>query len=161
MMSKKAGYDRKFLARAINLAVEGIKKGGGPFGAMITKEGRVLSEAYNEVVFTVDPTAHAEILAIRKACEIKGTHDLSDCTIYTSCEPCPMCLGAIYWAGIKNVVYGADRYDAAKAGFRDESLYLEFQKSSVARKVKLKRITGLNEDEPFRIWENFEHKTPY
>src|SRR5450759_1011222 len=124
--------DKLFLLRAINIAAAGIKNGGGPFGAVITKEGKIISEAINNVVLTNDPTAHAEILAIRKAASVLKSHDLNKCTLYTSCEPCPMCLGAIYWAGIKKVVYACDRIDAERAGFSDNFIYEEISLDPVS-----------------------------
>src|SRR4030042_2720843 len=117
--------DRTFLKRAVEIAGNGIKDGGGPFGAVITKDGRVITEATKAVVLSHDPTAHAEIVAIRKASAVLKTHDLSGCVIYTSCEPCPMCLGAVYWSGIKKVVYDSDRLDAEAAGFNDKFIYDE------------------------------------
>ena len=108
--------DKIFLRKAIELASEGIYSGGGPFGAIIVKDGKIISGAYNRVVLNNDPTAHAEILAIREASSALKNHDLNECTLYTSCEPCPMCLGAIYWSGIKKVVYSCDRSDAESAG---------------------------------------------
>ena len=110
--------DRKFLELAIKTAGENMEDGGGPFGAIITKGENILARAGNRVVPAHDPTAHAEVMAIRMAAEKLGTHDLADCTIYASCEPCPMCLGAIYWAGLRRLVYASDRYSAASAGFR-------------------------------------------
>ena len=112
--------DKLFLLRAIEIAGKGIDKGGGPFGAVISNDGIIIAEAYNSVVLNNDPTAHAEILAIRKASATLKSHNLGECTLYSSCEPCPMCLGAIYWAGIKKVVYACDRVDAESAGFSDK-----------------------------------------
>jgi len=110
---------------ALDEAKKGVELGdGGPFGAVIVdKEGNIISSAHNMVLGKNDPTAHAEVTAIRKACEIKHTHDLSDCTIYSSCEPCPMCLSAIIWSNIKTVYYSSTRKDAAKIGFRDDAIY--------------------------------------
>lgn len=113
----------------IKLALEEAKKGvalndGGPFGAVIVdKDGKIISSAHNMVLRKNDPTAHAEVMAIRKACEIKNTYDLSDCTIYSSCEPCPMCLSAIIWSNIKTIYYSSTRKDAANIGFRDDAIY--------------------------------------
>lgn len=118
-------FDQKMLAMALEEARAGSQSGeGGPFGAVITDEGgRVLSAAHNQVLAGHDPTAHAEIQAIRQAAASLGSHDLTGCTLYTSCEPCPMCLAAIIWAGIRRVVYGCTREDAATIGFRDEAIY--------------------------------------
>lgn len=118
--------DIKFLKQAIELAKK--KSGGGdygPFGAVVVMDGQIVGDGYNKVVPSHDPTAHAEVVAIRNACESLGTHDLSKCVLYASCEPCPMCLAATYWARIKRVVYAASRKDAAGAGFDDDFLYKE------------------------------------
>ena len=115
-----------FLQRAIALADEKSASGDcGPFGAVVVKDGEIISEGWNQVVSSHDPTAHAEVMAIRNACAKLNTHDLSGCTLYASCEPCPMCLAAIYWARIKRVIYAASRNDAAAIGFDDEFLYHE------------------------------------
>ncbi|MCA1756386.1 MAG: nucleoside deaminase [Bacteroidales bacterium] len=118
--------DKKFMERAIELAGKGMaSNAGGPFGAVVVKDGVIISEASNRVTSDNDPTAHAEVLAIREACRKLGTYTLEGCTIYTSCEPCPMCLGAIYWARPVAVVYACDRTDAADAGFDDRFIYDE------------------------------------
>ena len=161
MKKKKKKSDRELLLRAVEIAVEGIHKGGGPFGAVVARDGEIISEAFNEVVNSADPTAHAEILAIRKACEQIRSHTLIDCTLYTSCEPCPMCLGAIYWAGIKNVIYAANRIDAEKAGFSDKFIYEEMLKDAVKRKVRFRKIEDINGKEAFRVWISYENKIPY
>ncbi|MGI6322548.1 MAG: nucleoside deaminase [Bacteroidales bacterium] len=153
--------DRRFINRAIEIAVEGIDKGNGPFGAVIAKNGRIISEAVNSVVHLNDPTAHAEILAIRKASEILSTYDLSDCTLYTSCEPCPMCLGAVYWSGIKKVVYSNDRTDAELAGFSDKMIYDELALEPGKRKISFIRLEDSAGEEIFRKWDEYEGKTPY
>jgi guanine deaminase len=153
--------DSELLKRAVELAMKGIEKGGGPFGAVITFNGKIISEAYNEVVYTGDPTAHAEILAIRKASEAIGSHILDNCTLYASCEPCPMCLGAIYWSGIHEVIYAADRIDAEKAGFGDKLFYEEIQKDPQNRTIRFKRIKGVSGKEPFVKWDNYEGKVRY
>jgi guanine deaminase len=149
------------LRRAIALAKKSIKDGGGPFGAVIAREGEIISEANNIVVISHDPTAHAEILAIRKASAALKTHSLSDCVIYCSCEPCPMCLGAIYWSGIGKVVYSADRKDAASAGFNDSHIYDEIILNPSDRKVAFVRITDSGGKEVFKEWDEYEGKTPY
>jgi guanine deaminase len=158
---EKINDDKDLLMRAVAIAIGGIGKGGGPFGALVTKNGEIIAEAYNKVVFSGDPTAHAEILAIRKASEVTGSHDLSDCTIYASCEPCPMCLGAIYWAGIKRVFFASGRSDAAKAGFGDELFYEEIMKSPDKRKISFIRIGEVDGSEVFKIWDLFENKISY
>ncbi len=117
-------FDESFLRRAIELADTHMRSGhGGPFGAVVVRDGRVVGEGWNRVTSVNDPTAHAEVVAIRAACAALGTFSLADCTLYASCEPCPMCLGAIHWARIGTVYYAADRHDAAAVGFDDEALY--------------------------------------
>jgi tRNA(Arg) A34 adenosine deaminase TadA len=153
--------DRALLQRAIKIAGDGIKVGGGPFGAVITKNGKVISESNNMVVLSHDPTAHAEVLAIREAASALKSHDLSDCTIYTSCEPCPMCLGAIYWSGIKRVVYASDRHAAAESGFSDKFIYNEIILDPSERKVIFEHIPDAGGEEVFRKWDEFEGKIPY
>jgi tRNA(Arg) A34 adenosine deaminase TadA len=114
-----------------------------------------------QVVLDSDPTAHAEILAIRKAASVLNTHDLNGCVLYASCEPCPMCLGAIYWAGIKKVVYSASRHDAASAGFNDEFIYNEIDLNPSERKVTFIRVSDPEAGEVFRKWENFDDRIKY
>jgi guanine deaminase len=157
----KKKNDKELLIRALEIAIDGITRGGGPFGAVITKDGEIISEAYNEVVFTSDPTAHAEILAIRKASESLGSHDLSDCTLFASCEPCPMCLGAIYWSGIKKVFYASDRKDAAAAGFGDDIFYKDLKKAPEKRMISFRQISEIDGREVFKIWEEYEKKISY
>jgi guanine deaminase len=114
------------MRRAIALSLEMMRTGkGGPFGAVIARDGTIIAEGFNQVTSTNDPTAHAEVVAIRRACRALDTFDLSGCDIFTSCEPCPMCLGAIYWARLARVYYANDRHDAAAIGFRDDFLYRE------------------------------------
>ena len=153
--------EKTFLLRAIEIAVNGIKDGGGPFGAVISKDNKVISEAINRVVLTNDPTAHAEILAIREAAKVLKSYDLGDCTLYTSCEPCPMCLGAIYWSRIKRVVYACDRNDAADAGFSDNLIYKEIMLDPAKRQVAFLRMDDAGGKEVFRKWDELENKIPY
>ena len=153
--------DKFFLSRAIEVAGDGIKKGGGPFGAVISKDNEIISEAYNSVSLTNDPTAHAEILAIRKAALLLKSFDLSDCSLYSTCEPCPMCLGAIYWAGIKKVVYASDRRDAERAGFSDNQIYKELQLDPSERKVVFLQLTDSGGTEIFRKWDELDDKVIY
>lgn len=161
MKRKIKEADRIFLQAAISLAADGIGKGGGPFGAVVTRKGKVISGAYNEVVYSSDPTAHAEILAIRKAAEILGTHDLSGCSLYASCEPCPMCLGAVYWSGIREVFFASDRKDASDAGFRDEEFHKDMERRPDERIISLTRISEIDGTIIFRLWENHENKITY
>lgn len=155
------GTDKTFLHRAIEIAAEGITKGGGPFGAVITKDGKKISESFNKVVLTTDPTAHAEVIAIRAAASVLKSHDLSGCILYSSCEPCPMCLGAIYWAGIKKVVYACDRTDAEGAGFSDKLIYDEILLDPSERKISFLHLTETGGKEIFRKWDELENKVPY
>jgi guanine deaminase len=153
--------DKIFLRRAIEVASDGISSGGGPFGAVIVKEGKVISEAYNRVVLNNDPTAHAEILAIREASSVLKTHELNECTLYSSCEPCPMCLGAIYWSGIKSVLYACDRTDAEDAGFSDKLIYNEIMLDPSKRKISFRRLNECGGKEVFKKWDQLENKIPY
>lgn len=158
-MKKDHNY---FLKRAIELAEEGMDKGqGGPFGAVIVKDGEIIAEANNKVTSHKDPTAHAEVVAIRKACEKLQDFQLKDCILYTSCEPCPMCLGAIYWARPKQVFYALNRQDAAKIGFDDQFVYDEIALDMEERKipfVNMMREEGLP---VFEKWDRKENRIDY
>ncbi|MBM3761724.1 MAG: nucleoside deaminase [Acidobacteria bacterium] len=130
--------ENQFLKRAIELAIENVKtRNGGPFGAVVVRDGEIVAEGVNLVTTSLDPTAHAEVVAIRRACQHLQCFELKGCEIYTSCEPCPMCLAAIYWARAERVVFGAGRKDAAEAGFDDEFLYKEIQLEPGARSLPL------------------------
>jgi tRNA(Arg) A34 adenosine deaminase TadA len=153
--------DRIILRKAIEIAADGIEKGGGPFGAVISKEGIVIAASNNKVILNIDPTAHAEILAIREAARILRTHDLSSCVLYTSCEPCPMCLGAIYWSGIKRVVYASGRQDATMAGFNDELIYNEISLEPSKRQVTFLHVKDTEAKDVFRRWEKYDGKITY
>jgi guanine deaminase len=155
------GNDKLFLLRSIEIASKGIEDGGGPFGAVIVKDDKIISEAFNRVVLNNDPTAHAEILAIRQASSVLHSHELNECTLYSSCEPCPMCLGAIYWSGIKKVVYSCDRTDAETAGFSDKLIYNEIMLDPSIRKISFIRLTDLGGKEVFRKWDALETKIAY
>lgn len=150
-----------FLKRAVEIAGKGIKKGGGPFGAVIVRNGRIISEAINRVVLSHDPTAHAEILAIQKASVILKSHNLSECVIFASCEPCPMCLGAIYWAGIKKIVYASDRHDAEASGFNDNLIYNEISMEPSERMVQFIHLPEAGGEDVFRIWNKTENRVLY
>ena len=152
---------QEFMRRAIQLSLESVKHGGGPFGAVIVKEGKIIAEAANRVTLDNDPTAHAEVNAIRQAARSLGRFDLSGCDIYTSCEPCPMCLGAIYWAHLDHIYYGCNRRDAADAGFDDEFIYQEL---SLAPAERQKMMEALLPDESlaaFRMWKEKKDKRRY
>jgi tRNA(Arg) A34 adenosine deaminase TadA len=131
-----AENDKKFLLEAIALANMGVEKGaGGPFGCVIVKEGAIVGKGYNQVTSTNDPTAHAEVVAIREACANLGAWQLTGCDLYTSCEPCPMCLGAIYWARPRRVIYACTRHEASDAGFDDAVIYEEINIPADKRKI--------------------------
>ena len=150
-----------YMRLAIEKSLESIDNGGGPFGAVIVKDGEVVAAASNSVTTDNDPTAHAEVNAIRMACKKLGTFDLSGCEIYASCEPCPMCLAAIYWARIDKLYYANTKADADKIGFSDNFIYEEFAKPESQRSIK---ITAMMRDEAiaaFKKWENKEDKTEY
>jgi tRNA(Arg) A34 adenosine deaminase TadA len=151
----------QYLELAILLAEEGINKGHGPFGAVIVKNDEIIAKAANSVTLKNDPTAHAEVLAIREAALSLGTPNLEGCEIYTSCEPCPMCLGAIYWAGIKKVIYAADRVDAADAGFNDKFIYDEISLDPIDRKVEFLKVNHPKARTLLETWKKFEGKIPY
>jgi tRNA(Arg) A34 adenosine deaminase TadA len=153
----EAGYMR----RAIALSCEGVEAGGGPFGAVVVRDGRILGEGRNAVVPRHDPTAHAEVVAIRAACAALATHDLSGAVIYTSCEPCPMCLGAVWWARIAEVVYGNGRADAAAIGFDDHAIYEEVCRPIAARALPLRRLLAGEAITAFRLWQAKADKVPY
>ena len=153
--------DKAFMREAIRLANESVKRGGGPFGAVIVKDGEIVAKSANSVTIDNDPTAHAEVNTIRKACRRLGTFDLSGCTIYTSCEPCPMCLGAIYWAHIDRILYGNTRKDAASIDFDDDFIYEELAKPMERRSVPFVQILGDEAGETFRLWREKADKTEY
>jgi len=150
-----------FIREAISLAENSIDDGGGPFGAVIVKDGVVVGRGNNVVTLSNDPTAHAEIVAIRDACSRLGTFDLSGCEIYSSCEPCPMCLGAIYWARLGEVFYSATREDANSVGFDDSFIYEEFAREINERRLKIVQILGEEGKKVFVKWDKFFGKIPY
>lgn len=149
------------MRRAIALSIENVRRGGGPFGAVIVKDGKIVGEGTNRVTLDNDPTAHAEVSAIRQASQRLGTFNLKGCEIFTSCEPCPMCLGAIYWAHLDRIYFGNTRYDAARIGFDDEFLYREL---TLEQKDRSKVMTELLPDEArkaFDMWADKEDKVEY
>ena len=150
------------MRRAIRLAEENAASGnGGPFGAVIVKDGKVVAEGSNTVTVDNDPTAHAEVNAIRRACAVLGTFDLSGCELYTSCEPCPMCLAACYWAHVSKVFYAAGREDAADAGFDDEMIYVEVAKQLNERKLPFVQLLPEEGLRPFMLWKSNPDKIRY
>jgi guanine deaminase len=151
-----------FMSEAIRLAIENVKSGnGGPFGAIIVKDEEIIGRGVNTVTSGNDPTAHAEVNAIRDACEKIGNFQLIGCEIYTSCEPCPMCLGAIYWARPDKVFYAANKTDAAKVGFDDSFIYNEIGKDYSSRKIPFINIMRKDALQIFTDWINNPHKTEY
>ena len=153
--------DEKFLLRAIRISEHNVEKGEGPFGAVLVKEGVVISGAGNRVISSNDPTAHAEINVIREAAEKLKTFDLSGCTIYCSCEPCPMCLSAIYWARITRIVYANTRVDAEKAGFDDLLIYQQLMKPEQDRLISTIQILQEEGKRALQMWIEKEDKTGY
>lgn len=155
-------YEKKFMEEAIRLAVENVKKGtGGPFGAVVVKDGKVVAASANTVTPDNDPTAHAEVNAIRQACRRLGSFQLAGCEIYCSCEPCPMCLGAIYWARPDKVYYACTKTDAAEAGFDDSFIYREIEMPEAERSIPFCNQREEDAGEEFRLWRTKEDKTAY
>lgn len=150
-----------FLQQAIDLASENVFKGGGPFGAIIVYNQQIIAASGNRVSVNRDPTAHAEILAIRAACQELGDFELKECILYTSCEPCPMCLGAIYWARLSSVYYACKRLDAATAGFDDSFIYDEIPKEPENRSIAMRYVDLSGAKQPFQNWRNLSHKILY
>jgi tRNA(Arg) A34 adenosine deaminase TadA len=149
------------MRRAIELSKQSVRNGGGPFGAVIARNGEIIAEGSNCVTIDCDPTAHAEVSTIRKACKALKTFDLSGCEIFTSCEPCPMCFGAIYWAHLDKIYMGNDRKDAAKIGFDDDFIYQEIALTADKRKKPSEILLRDEALEAFRMWDEKEDKTEY
>ena len=151
-----------FMKEAIEIAKYGLANGiGGPFGAVVVLNGEVIGKGCNSVLSSNDPTAHAEVMAIRDACKNIGSFQLEGCDIYTTCEPCPMCLGAIYWARPKNVFYASSRYDAANAGFDDSFIYEELKMAINERSIPLINIEAKEAADLFNLWQESPLKKPY
>jgi tRNA(Arg) A34 adenosine deaminase TadA len=151
-----------FLERAVQLAVDNVRSGkGGPFGAVIVRDGRIVSEGVNIVSSERDPTAHAEIVAIREACRESGHFELKGCAIYASCEPCPMCLGAIYWSRLDRLWYAATRDDAARAGFDDSFLYSQIPLDAASRAIPTQQLACAGALLPFEEWLRSPNKVMY
>jgi guanine deaminase len=151
----------KFMRKAIALSITNIQKGGGPFGAVIVKDGKIIATGVNKVTAKNDPTAHAEVVAIRKAAKKLGTFDLSGCEIYTSCEPCPMCLGAVYWAHLDRMYYGNTKNDARNIGFDDSFIYDEIGLSPENRKIETVQLLDNEAIAAFEAWKLSEDKIAY
>jgi len=151
----------KFMKRAIDLSIESVNKGGGPFGCLIVKDNIIISEGSNKVTSTNDPTAHGEIVAIREACKKLNNFSLSGCELYSNCEPCPMCLSAIYWARIEKIYYANTREDAQKIDFDDSFIYSEFQKSINERKIPMLQMMRNEALKAFELWDKKKDKIKY
>ena len=148
--------------QAIHLATENVLSGrGGPFGAVVVKDGSLIATGANQVTSTNDPTAHAEVVAIRNACQALGTFQLTGCDVYTSCEPCPMCLAALYWARCRAIFYGNDAAAAAGAGFDDSFLYQEVQKPLDQRKIPIEQLLSKEAHTSFEVWRNSPYRVTY
>lgn len=155
-------YHEEYMKMAIRLARKNVQDGkGGPFGAVIVKDGEVVASAMNEVTSTDDPTAHAEVVAIRQACKNLGSYQLEGCDIYSSCEPCPMCLGAIYWSRPDHVYYAATRKDAAASGFDDDVIYQEISLPPDQRRIPFQNKMRDEAVEAFKEWDKSDLKINY
>ena len=154
-------YSKEYMMRAIETALHNVDNGGGPFGAVVVKDGEVISKCGNRVTASNDPTAHAEVLAIREAARKLGKYDLSDCEIYASCEPCPMCLGAIYWAHIGSVYYACTRDDAKAAGFNDSYIYKELSVEPKYRSVRMLQADSQEGLKVFKKWVDKDDRVEY
>jgi len=162
MADDQSSADQAFLARAIEISRDRMRAGhGGPFGAVIVKDSRIVAEGWNEVTSAKDPTAHAEVVAIRRACLEVGDFSLRGATIYSSCEPCPMCLASIYWARLDRLVFANSRYQAAAIGFDDELLYREIGTAIEDRSIATSHMPEESAEDVFREWEAMENKIQY
>ena len=151
----------KFMQRAIELSIESINSGGGPFGSVIVKDEKIISEGMNRVTVDNDPTSHGEIVAIRNACKKLNTFNLSNCSLYSSCEPCPMCMSAIYWSRIGKVYYANTRDDAKKINFDDSLIYSEIPKKNEDKKIPIKQMMRNEALKAFDIWDKKTDKVEY
>ena len=149
------------MQQAIDLSIENVKNGGGPFGAVIVENGKIIATGVNRVTASNDPTAHAEVNAIRAACQQKANFKLTGCSIYTSCEPCPMCLAAIYWAGISHIYYGNTKQDAEEINFGDKFIYDEIERPLSKRSIPTRMIMREQALQAFRDWDAKPDKTEY
>lgn len=150
------------MRRAVRLAAQRMRAGeGGPFGALVVRRGEVIAEGWNRVTSTNDPTAHAEITAIRKACTLLDAYRLDGCTLISTCEPCPMCMGAVYWSRLDRVVYAATRSEAAAAGFDDHHIYEEIEKPPAERQLPMERCREDAAHRPFDTWAHYDDRVEY
>ncbi len=160
--TKILNMEEKFMKRAIELSQKNMRQGqGGPFGAVVVKQGQIVGEGWNKVTSTNDPTAHAEVEAIRQACAKLQNFDLSDCEIYTSCEPCPMCLSAIYWARINKIYFANTKKDAAQIQFDDAFIYEQISKPMEQRQIPMQQAMHKEALEVFSEWQNMPNKKQY
>ena len=150
-----------FMLRAIELSINSANNDGGPFGCVVTKEDKIIAEGSNKVTLSNDPTAHAEVVAIREACKKLNTFNLSGCDLYTSCEPCPMCLSAIYWSHLDNIFYANTRGDAKNIGFDDSFIYSEISKKKEDRKIPIKQMLRKEALKAFELWSKKTDKIKY
>jgi guanine deaminase len=153
--------DHSFLQQAIEMAVDNVRRGGGPFGALVVKDGVVIAAGANQVTRTNDPTAHAEMVAIREACRVLGHFQLTGCDVYSSCEPCPMCLGALYWARPARIFFAATKDQAAAAGFDDSFIYKEILVPDSERSIPTSHVLHTHAERPFEEWAARVDKTEY
>ena len=153
--------NKKFMLRAIHLSIESIQNNGGPFGCVIVKQNKIISEGFNKVTSTNDPTAHGEIVAIREACKKLNTFNLEGCDLYSSCEPCPMCLSAIYWSHVDKIFYANSRKDAQEIDFDDSLIYSEFQKDIDKRKIPMVQMMRNEALKAFELWDKKTDKVKY
>lgn len=152
---------KKYMREAIDLSIQNVKNGGGPFGAVVVKDGKIIARGVNRVTDDNDPTAHAEVIAIRNACNILESYQLTGCELYTSCEPCPMCLGAIYWSRPDKVFFANSKEDAADAEFDDQFIYEEIAKPISERKIFTKQLLRDEAIKAFKLWDELEDKIEY
>ena len=160
-MSDASVIDTRWIERTIQLATENVASGGGPFGAVVVRGGELLAEGQNRVTASLDPTAHAEVVAIRAACQAVGDFSLAGATLYTSCEPCPLCLSAALWARVDRVVFAGDRDDAARGGFDDREFYELFSRDRSTWAVSIDEVRPANATAPFDAWLAREDRTEY
>ena len=152
---------KEFMKRAIELSIKSVNSGTGPFGAVLVKDNQIIAEGFNKVTTSNDPTSHAEIVAIRMACKVLNNFNLEGCDLYTTCEPCPMCLSAIYWSHVDSIYYANTRMDAKNIDFDDSLIYLEIGKEINERKIKMTQMNRDEALEAFKIWQSKEDKIKY
>lgn len=161
MIIEDKDYIPEFMEMAVRLSYENIGNGGGPFGAVITRDGELIAKGVNTVTKSNDPTAHAEVSAVREACRRLGTFRLTDCVVYSSCEPCPMCLSALYWAGVKKIFYGNTKEDAAAIDFSDRFIYEEIERTPGSRRIPAIHVEGTGAIAAFERWASDPAVTKY